>query len=100
MPTREFTDERGVRWTVWTTKPSGFHVLSGAYAEGWLTFESRTGTRRRLAPVPRGWEVLLPAELCELCQSAEPVRTHRGLLGPTPLDLPDVEPDEPPNQSA
>ncbi len=74
MANREFTDDAGVHWTVWSTIPSGGHVLNAEFAEGWLTFESSAMTRRRLAPIPLGWENLGAAELSALCRRATTVR--------------------------
>lgn len=74
MPTRDFTDDAGVHWTVWTTIPTGGHVLTPEFAEGWLTFESDAMTRRRLAPIPLGWESASHAELTALCKRATTVR--------------------------
>jgi hypothetical protein len=39
---------------------------------GWLTFES-AAEKRRLAPIPAGWEDLDDAGLEQLCQRARPV---------------------------
>ncbi len=50
-----------------------------AYANGWLCFESVT-EKRRLAPIPEGWEFLDVPTLQQLCESAElvPARRARG----------------------
>jgi len=42
------------------------------FLRGWLTFES-DGKRRRLVPIPDGWEDADPPELRKLCESAQPV---------------------------
>jgi len=77
MPLREFVDAGGVLWSVWEVQPSLLERRSGevviqADGErrgmparrapvamelrfGWLVFESET-SKRRLAPVPPGWE--------------------------------------------
>jgi hypothetical protein len=39
---------------------------------GWLTFESHT-ERRRLAPIPPGWDRLPDTALERLCSRAQPV---------------------------
>jgi hypothetical protein len=44
-------------------------VLSPGLAAGWLTFEC-AHERRRLSPVPGGWEALTDAALEKLCASA------------------------------
>ena len=41
-------------------------------SEGWLVFEGG-GERRRLAPIPPGWEVRSDADLERLCGRAQPV---------------------------
>ncbi|HVX38280.1 MAG TPA: hypothetical protein VHB25_01810 [Gemmatimonadaceae bacterium] len=68
---REFVDAKGVRWVVWSTLPFSAGV-AGMLKHGWLTFESPAG-RRRLAPIPDGWEQAGPDRLRELCAAAEPV---------------------------
>lgn len=40
-------------------------------ARGWLTFQSGA-VRRRLAPIPSGWQELPDVELAVLCRSAAP----------------------------
>ena len=55
MSSRAFRDRNGVEWRVWSTIPSNPHTLGGEFGQGWLTFESEVG-RRRLAPIPAGWE--------------------------------------------
>jgi hypothetical protein len=48
---------------------------------GWLTFES-SGVRKRLMPIPDGWETASDATLSDLCARAEVVgRTpHTGSI--------------------
>jgi hypothetical protein len=69
MPVRSFTDSNGVRWNVWSTKPSKPDVISPELAEGWITFDS-PGERRRLSPVPRRWEDASPEKLELMCRAA------------------------------
>jgi hypothetical protein len=45
---------------------------------GWLAFACGA-TRRRLAPVPAGWERLPDAELARLCERARPAPLRRGV---------------------
>jgi hypothetical protein len=64
---RGFTDSTGVDWRVWEVYPSknpdegSAEALSRsslkntAFANGWLCFES-PAEKRRLAPIPSGWE--------------------------------------------
>jgi hypothetical protein len=47
---------------------------------GWLTFESGD-EKRRLAPVPEGWERLRPQRLELLCRVAKPTTRHQDVLG-------------------
>lgn len=77
---REFKDTKGVEWLVWDVYPSagaGDQRISdpGAafphreLADGWLCFESGS-EKRRVAPIPKDWEELSPAQLEKLCQAA------------------------------
>lgn len=75
MAYTEFTDGTGRSWRVWQTVPRLTKLFSARapdWADGWLTFESE-GEKRRLAPVPSGWESLSPGRLELLCQMAQPV---------------------------
>ena len=79
---RGFIDAGGTEWRVWQVQP---HVLTGhpdaaetfsrvslngtPFANGWLCFESQA-EKRRLAPIPEGWEVLDAGVLEELCGHA------------------------------
>ena len=76
MPMREFTDSHGVPWKVWNTIPYTSGVMRGM-ENGWLTFEA-AGNRRRLNPIPVGWERASIAELCAYCDRAQPVRGTPG----------------------
>ncbi|HEX4682433.1 MAG TPA: hypothetical protein VH277_06995 [Gemmatimonadaceae bacterium] len=69
MPMREFADANGVQWKVWNTIPIATGV-AGSMQNGWLTFAS-SGERRRLAPIPAGWEAAAPERLCLYCDDAE-----------------------------
>jgi hypothetical protein len=69
MPIREFTDANGVLWKVWNTIPIATGV-AGSMQHGWLTFASSV-ERRRLAPIPAGWEDAAPDRLCRYCDEAE-----------------------------
>src|SRR3712207_1209267 len=57
MAYREFHDLDGVLWRAWDTYPTATNQLHVAapLAGGWLSFETGD-TRRRLYPVPAGWE--------------------------------------------
>lgn len=69
---REFRDAEGIEWAVFFTARSvarDYH-LPEEYREGWLSFESSAGEKRRLAPVPKDWEALPEDELRALCIAA------------------------------
>ena len=80
MAYAEFTDRTGRSWRVWHTRPILSEVLNAlpeAWKDGWLTFESGD-EKRRLAPVPAGWERLPPKRLELLCRVAEPAPLSPG----------------------
>lgn len=63
------------------------HSLEGAsrslrmhYPEGWLTFQAGT-VRRRLSPIPSGWESRSEAELQALLDVAQPARAATRAVG-------------------
>lgn len=82
---REFTDKSGVAWRVWDVYPTALNRRSSGsmpvvgearvssatpeFAEGWLCFESETD-KRRLVPIPNGWEFRDSGGLEELCELA------------------------------
>jgi hypothetical protein len=77
---REFKDTNGVEWLVWDVYPSGgtgeqrISDPGAAFphrelADGWLCFESGA-EKRRVAPIPNGWEQFSPTQLEQLCASA------------------------------
>lgn len=104
MPHRQFLDTHGTLWTVWDVHPSRVqrdldlarHARLGAdavertehaalrldalYASGWLCFDSGHD-KRRLAPIPAGWELLDTHELASLFDTAEQVRRPRRIAG-------------------
>lgn len=91
MPSREFEDSAGVVWRVWNTVPmSGAVINNPGFEKGWLTFESETGSLRRLAPVPPGWETFPRERLEALLGTAAGVPRHTGPIrrvsGPTSQD--------------
>jgi hypothetical protein len=90
---REFRDESGTEWEVWEIKPALLErrMLADAPLDterrttsrrrapvadelrfGWLVFQS-SESKRRLAPVPAGWERFSREDLVELLARA----THR-----------------------
>jgi hypothetical protein len=48
-------------------------------AKGWLAFESPS-ERRRLSPIPPGWDQLAEPVLADLCAQAKAVTVRRGRL--------------------
>jgi hypothetical protein len=77
---REFTDRSGTAWRVWDVYPSTRarasvasseqgRFRSAELADGWLCFES-SSERRRLAPIPSGWEVSEPEVLSDYLSRA------------------------------
>ena len=106
MAHRTFTDSKRVTCDVWEVNPTSHERRSGvadrrrqsrgtpdrrrtvdtsrvrvrgAYANGWLAFESRHD-KRRLAPVPEGWEDLDDIDLGRLVEHATPVGRPRRLI--------------------
>ena len=72
MAHREFTDPDGTSWQVWDVRPatpSESIQLRTEYARGWLAFESERG-RRRLVPIPDGWDEWPDQRLCQACEKA------------------------------
>jgi hypothetical protein len=98
---RGFTDSTGVEWRVWEvfpsrpTKSGGADALSqtslkdSPFENGWLCFESAE-SKRRLAPIPNGWEFSSANHLDALCQSATvvPLRRRGGATRPEPSAAP------------
>lgn len=81
MAERTFTAPDGTLWQTWSVVP-GEHAdwpaharshLPPAMADGWPCFES-AGEKRRLHPIPRGWEERSEAELWGFCRSAAAVQ--------------------------
>lgn len=54
MPYREIADDGGA-WIAFSTEPRSGANVRPQYADGWLSFH-RGVERRRLAPIPSGWE--------------------------------------------
>ena len=88
---REFRDSAGIGWRVWSTIPYAGAVYDPRLRAGWLTFESEGGERRRLVPIPRGWEEAHRERLELMCRAAELAR--RSGATPEP-DAPDVPVDD------
>jgi hypothetical protein len=90
MAIREFKDSAGVAWRVWATIPAAGAIYEPGLKAGWLTFES-AAARKRLAPIPRGWEHASTDRLELICRAAEVVKRASGArpLSPDP-DAPDA----------
>ena len=102
MAHREFTDEFGRQWNVWSVIPERperrrrdgsatramerrhrkakeFRVpLAEQWIDGWLAFETK-GEKRRLAPIPDEWEVATDEQLHRMLERAEQIRPPRRL---------------------
>ena len=77
MASREFIDPVGQEWTVWAVTPQEMSKtlkrLTGNSEERrvpWLTFQSTEGDKRRLSPIPDGWETCEDLTLLALWESA------------------------------
>lgn len=94
MAIREFSDREGTLWRVWRVLPAFAERrrkeafpkpevarerrkrnearadLPAEFACGWLTFESAL-EKRRVAPIPKGWDTLSDSALEKLLQGAE-----------------------------
>jgi hypothetical protein len=104
MPHRRFVDSRQTQWEVWDVEPEDAERrrsdrrasarksderrhrqdrtrvrLKSDLTNGWLAFESKHD-RRRLAPIPIGWEALDASDLERLCEQATSVGRTRRLL--------------------
>lgn len=51
----------------------GKTLVSPGFEHGWLCFESTSGEKRRLAPIPDGWDSATPEKLWGWCESASEV---------------------------
>ena len=75
---RQIRDAAGVEWVVYEVNPmvnqwARLHSLPEGYQSGWLCFESAT-EKRRLTPLPSGWESLPLDALNGLLGTAVEVR--------------------------
>ena len=94
MAIRDFTDSAGVTWRVWSTTPARGAVFEHSHKAGWLTFESAE-VRKRLAPIPPGWEEATVERLDLMCRAADVVRRRSGAAPMTPDPDAPQEPDRP-----
>jgi hypothetical protein len=86
---RRFRDADGIEWTAWEVDAA--HIaeslqrsayLDPALAEGWIAFDNLHGDRRRLAPIPEGWELSSDEQLRGLLTRARPVHSPRITIEP------------------
>jgi len=81
MAAREFRDGDGREWRVWDVRPDDLNprtkdedYLAQLYYTGWMVFETKAGDdKRRLYPIPKGWQEIPEPELEVLLQKAEVV---------------------------
>jgi hypothetical protein len=91
MAHRDLLDSDGVEWQVWAVIPTlaqrlvrsttleADSSLSPEFRQGWVAFQSRS-ERKRLMPIPPGWEEMNDAELRALLDTATPVGSSRRLI--------------------
>jgi hypothetical protein len=74
---KTFKDRQGKTWDVWQVDPKqGSHApVAEEFSFGWLCFES-ADEKRRLAPVPEGWERADDDTIEQWCCIAKPVTRH------------------------
>lgn len=85
MAVREFLDEHGKGWRVWSILPEAIHPVTRAedylaecYQLGWLVFEAKAGdAKRRLCPFPPDWENADEQALRSMLAQSESVRPRR-----------------------
>ncbi|MGQ0715250.1 MAG: hypothetical protein ACT4PJ_16245 [Gemmatimonadaceae bacterium] len=94
MALREFSDADGRRWRVWDIRPDQLHGATRAedylqsMIHGWLAFEpAGGGEKRRLSPIPPGWDSASEAELEKMLERAEPSQTDTPTSPHAPLSL-------------
>ena len=76
MPLREFRDSHGVNWRVWPTLPEQKAAHPHTLRGGWLTFECAE-CKKRIVPIPEGWEFVPIAELERMCDAADEFKPAR-----------------------
>ena len=71
-------------WDVWDVRPEvRAHSLGSGLQNGWLCFQCGA-ERRRLTPIPEGWDGLEDSQLRPLFEKARPVSPvrHTGTVNP------------------
>ncbi len=82
MSHRVFTDADGTSWQVWDVRPGTTNEsiqLRTEFADGWLAFESERG-RKRLVPIPDGWEEWPDQQLSDACAEASEQPDRKRLI--------------------
>ena len=81
---RTVADSAGTEWTIFEVKRSvagdQWTYLPEQFGNGWLCFES-AAAKRRLTPVPLGWDDMSDVELLGLMRKAQPVVKARASAG-------------------
>ena len=105
MAVRDFRDGEGRPWRAWDVTPEAIHpqtkaedYLAECFQGGWLVFETEDGSgKRRLCPLPFGWEQRSDSDLEALLARAEVLRPRneaRATRLELPADVPPVMPVE------
>ena len=82
MGLREFKDNDGVTWQVWTVTADVLDKRTAAedymrdWQDGWLCFE-HSGARKRLAQFPPDWETMSDDKLQGLLDQAQAVKQRK-----------------------
>jgi hypothetical protein len=75
MTMREVADADGCVWAIFDVRPSAHRSVlpqvQAGYTQGWLCLQC-ADARRRLAPIPEGWEKGTEADLLDLLARATP----------------------------
>ena len=74
MPHRMFLDDEGTEWTVWDVHPTmrkGIPQVTERLRAGWLALQNSDVGRRRVAPIPPGWQEWTDAQLRVLLDNSE-----------------------------
>lgn len=104
MALREFMDSYGQRWRAWDVTPESIHpvtrsedYLADCYRGGWLVFETPDGVqKRRLCPLPYGWEQRADPDLERLLDLAEIISPRPSAAGRDRTITVDLPPNVPP----
>jgi hypothetical protein len=87
---RAFTDSSGTTWKVYRIEPQSVSPTLERLRQSlphppserrrpWLLFESAAGEKRRLVPIPNGWDTdCTDAQLVAWCQEAERMAAGAG----------------------